>query len=296
MMAPSRAPLLRGRVLPHPRWRLRLRPIVSDPTRPQIRRGRPSTREILLAEFDAERTALIEPSMVVSPRDIPRPAVMCFFSEVIEGIARRGDARQVAELRGAHGVHPIWEIAVNGERLAVFHPGVGAPLAAMFMEEAIGTGCAAFCACGGAGAVQPDLALGHVVIPDSALRDEGTSFHYLAPTRSVEADPRGVRIAVEVLEDLGLPYVVGRTWTTDAPYRETRAKIARRAADGCLTVEMEAAALFAVARFRNVRFAQLLYAGDSVAGDQWDPRGWPHADVREPLFWAAAEIALRLSH
>jgi len=276
-------------------FRLRLRPIMSDPIRPETHPGSPSLRDILLAEFDAERTALIEANMVVSPRDIPRPAVMCFFSEVIEGITRRGDARQVAELRGAHGVHPIWEIAVRGERLAVYHPGVGAPLAAMFMEEAIGLGCAAFCACGGAGAVQPDLALGHVVVPDSALRDEGTSFHYLPPGRSVTADPRGVEIAVQVLEALGLPHVVGRTWTTDAPYRETRAKIARRAAEGCLTVEMEAAAFFAVARFRNVPFAQLLYAGDSVAGEEWDPRGWPQADVREPLFWAAAEIALRLS-
>ncbi len=255
----------------------------------------PSVENIPLAEFDPERSALIEPERVVSRQDIPRRAVMCFFNEVIERIASRGDAHQVATLRAAHGLHPIWEISVRGERLAVYHPGVGAPLAAMFMEEAIGLGCAVFCACGGAGAVRPDLALGHVVVPDSALRDEGTSFHYLPAARSVTADPEGVRTAVEVLEGLGIPYVVGLTWTTDAPYRETRARIARRAGEGCLTVEMEAAALFAVAQFRRVSFAQLLYAGDSVAGEEWDPRGWPQSDTREPLFWAAAEIALRLS-
>jgi hypothetical protein len=94
-------------------FRPRLRPIMSDPIRPETHPDSPSLRDILLAEFDAERTALIEPNMVVSQRDIPRPPVMCFFSEVIEGIARRGDARQVAELRGADGVHPIWEIAVR---------------------------------------------------------------------------------------------------------------------------------------------------------------------------------------
>ena len=255
-----------------------------------------SDEDVPLMEFDSEKTALIEPDLVVTRRDMPRPTVMCFFSEVIDRIAQRGDAHQVAELRGAHGLHPIWEIAIHGERLAVYHPGVGAPLAAMFMEEAIGLGCRAFCACGGAGAIRPDLALGHIVVPDAALRDEGTSYHYLPAARWVTADAKGIRIAVQVLDELGLPHVVGPTWTTDAPYRETRAKIARRAAEGCLTVEMEAAAFFAVARFRNVPFAQLLYAGDNVAGDEWDPRGWPEADIREPLFWAAAEIALRLSH
>jgi len=148
----------------------------------------------------------------------------------------------------------------------------------MFMEEAIGLGCRAFCACGGAGAIRPDLALGHIVVPDAALRDEGTSYHYLPAARWVTVDAKGIRIAVQVLDELGLPHVVGPTWTTDAPYRETRAKIARRAAEGCLTVEMETAAFFAVARFRNVPFAQLLYAGDNVAGDEWDPRGWPEAE------------------
>ncbi len=101
-------------------------------------------------------------------------------------------------------------------------------------------------------------------------------------------------IAVDVLEGLRLPHLVGRTWTTDAPYRETRSKLQHRLDEGCITVEMEAAALFAVARFRGVPFAQLLYAADSLAGEKWEARGWPHADIREPLFWAAAETALRL--
>src|SRR5437588_1841918 len=175
---------------------------------PQTGRSGPLLSDIPLAEFDPERSALIEPELVVKRRDIPPRAVMCFFSEVIEQLVKRGDAKQVGELRGAHGVHPIWEISLHGERLAIYHPGVGAPLAAMFMEEAIGLGCAAFCACGGAGAVRPDLALGHVVVPDSALRDEGTSFHYLPAGRWVVADPECVRTAVEVLDELGIAHLV----------------------------------------------------------------------------------------
>ncbi|HEX2618895.1 MAG TPA: phosphorylase, partial [Phototrophicaceae bacterium] len=85
------------------------------------------------------------------------------------------------------------------------------------------------------------------------------------------------------------------TWTTDAIYRETPAKIAQRKAEGCITVEMEASAFFAIAQFREVIFGQMLYGGDDVSGETWDHRGW-HQDAssREKLFWLAVEAVLRL--
>ena len=92
-----------------------------------------------------------------------------------------------------------------------------------------------------------------------------------------------------------MPHVTGATWTTDALYRETREKLDRRVAEGCLTVEMEAAAFFAVATFRGVTFAQVLYAGDDLSGDAWDERGWDeHTTGRETLFRIAAEAVLSL--
>jgi uridine phosphorylase len=127
------------------------------------------------------------------------------------------------------------------------------------------------------------------------VRDEGTSFHYLAPSRVVDADPAGVAALETTLRDADVPYLVGRSWTTDALYRETRGRAQRRVAEECITVDMEAAAFFAVARYRNVRFAQLLYAGDSLAGPEWDERGWSTAgEVRRKLFWHAADACLRL--
>ena len=93
-----------------------------------------------------------------------------------------------------------------------------------------------------------------------------------------------------------VPHTTGMTWTTDAFYRETRAKVARRREEGCITVEMEASALIAVSRFRGIRLGQLLYAGDSLAGEAWDHRGWVKAhDVREQLFWLAADAAVELA-
>ncbi len=91
------------------------------------------------------------------------------------------------------------------------------------------------------------------------------------------------------------PYLIGKTWTTDGIYRETPAKIAQRKAEGCITVEMEAAAFFAVAQFRGVTFAQILYGGDDVSGDVWDNRDWlSRKSVRERLFWLAVEACLNL--
>ncbi len=88
---------------------------------------------------------------------------------------------------------------------------------------------------------------------------------------------------------------MGPTWTTDGLYRETPARIARRRAAGCLTVEMEAAALFAIARFRGVELAQIVYAGDDVSGAKWDRRGWQlRSEVRSQQLMIALDACLLL--
>jgi uridine phosphorylase len=248
-----------------------------------------------ILEFDRSRMAVIEPSAVLQPEDVPPKVVLCFFREVIDKVAETHGVVERSPFKAEHGTHPFWELDWNGRRLGVFHPGVGAPLAAGFLEEAIAKGCRSFVACGGAGALVPDLTLGHVVVPTSAVRDEGTSYHYLAPGRTVAPSNAAVEAIESTLEAHRVPYVTGPTWTTDGVYRETRARMRRRVAEGCLTVEMEAAAFFAVAEFRAVSFGQILYAGDDLSGDVWDDRGWlTHADGRERLFWLAAEAVLQL--
>jgi uridine phosphorylase len=137
--------------------------------------------------------------------------------------------------------------------------------------------------------------VGHIIVPSSAIRDEGTSYHYLPPGREVQASAEGVAAIERVLKKVNADYIVAKTWTTDGLYRETPAKVRHRRTEGCVTVEMEAAAFFAVAQFRGVTFAQLLYGGDDVGSDKWDSRHWTHhTSVREKLFWLAAEACLSL--
>lgn len=253
-----------------------------------------------ILEFDPDPGALIEPSehLCAPPRgevDVARRAVVCFFGDVVARIAREREAPQVAELYSEQGVHPIFELDHRGERVGFFQPGVGAPLAASFLEEAIDYGCRAIVACGGAGALDPELALGHPVVVSAAVRDEGTSYHYLAPGRIIETAPAAVSAIEGALSAAGVLFTTGMTWTTDAVYRETWAKVSLRRAEGCITVEMEAAALLAVARFRGVMLGQLLYAGDSLGGEAWDHRDWMHADdARESLFWLAMDAAIEM--
>ncbi|HVW34773.1 MAG TPA: nucleoside phosphorylase [Acidimicrobiia bacterium] len=250
-----------------------------------------TTADYPILEFDPDPVGILDPTMV-APRDVPEHAVLCFFGEVVAKVA--ADARESFKLRAEHGSHRAYEIDHDGRRLLFFQPGVGAPLAAAFLEQAIARGCRRFVVCGGAGALVPELVAGQVIVPTAAVRDEGTSYHYLPPAREVDVDPALVTAATGLLTERDVPSVTGKTWTTDAVYRETRARTARRRDEGCLAVEMEAAALLAVARFRGVPLVYPLYAGDSLAGDTWDHRNWQRHHRREELFWLSAAAVLRL--
>lgn len=252
-------------------------------------------REFPILEFDPASPAVIEPWHLVPAVGAPEHCVACFFREVVEAVAQNHGAVLLFEDRWEDGPHRFYEIRFQGHRLAFFHPGVGAPAAVGMLEAAIALGCRNFIACGGAGVLDSNISVGQIIVPVSAVRDEGTSYHYLAPSREVAAHPAGLAAIERVLQRHGIPYLLGKTWTTDAFYRETRDKVRLRREEGCLVVEMEAAALFAVAKFRGVVFAQMLYGGDDVGGAEWDRRGWTdRKDVRERLFWLAAEACLEI--
>jgi len=249
-----------------------------------------------ILEYDPTREAFIEPSKVISSLDMPTHCVICFFKDVVDNVVVEQNARVLVENRWEDGAHPIYEIAYNGKRLALYHPGIGAALTAAILEETIAFGCRTFIACGGAGVLNTDIAVGHLIIVSGAIRDEGVSYHYLAPAREIQAHETGVQALIQTLDRRSVPYRVGKTWTTDAPYRETIAKVARRRhEDGCLTVEMECAAMMAVAQFRDLVFGQILYGGDDLSGTAWDNRGWQsRTDIREQLFWLCADACLTI--
>jgi uridine phosphorylase len=246
--------------------------------------------DVPILEFDPDPNAVVEPQQVIEVGpDRAERAVLCFFSQVIDRLRDDG-APVLFELEAAHGIHPVYGFDIDGERIAVFHPGVGAPLAGGFFEESMAHGCRRFMAVGTAGGLVPSLTLGHVIVPTFAIRDEGTSYHYLPPSRPVEPNPDATETLIQTLKRHDVPFVTGGTWSTDGFYRETKRKVEQRVEEGCLTVEMEAAALFAIARFRGVPIAQLLTTSDDLSGEAWSGfADSPDHDARWSLFLLAAE-------
>lgn len=248
-----------------------------------------------ILEFDPTLEAVIEPAKVLKHQDLPEHCVLCFFYDVMAALDVREDVEPLMPLKSEMGEHAVYGLTVAGQRIAVCHVGVGAPLAGAMLEELIARGSRKLIACGGAGVLRKEIVSHHLVVPGSAVRDEGTSYHYLPPAREVSAHPLAVEAIEATLQAHHAAYLTGKTWTTDAIYRETPQKVALRRSEGCLTVEMEAAAFFAIAQFRKVIFGQILYAGDDVSGIEWDPREFfKRGPIREQVLWLSIEACLRL--
>ncbi len=255
-----------------------------------------SNQEFPILEFDPSKTAVINPEMVM-PRhpEMPECAVLCFFAEAIAKLLERREHRVLGVLKAESLIMPVYEVESGGRKIALVQAGVGAPLAAGQVDELIAMGASKFLVCGSCGVLQKEIAAGHLIIPVSAVRDEGTSYHYAPPSREMSADPHAVSVIESTLRSNNLPYIAAKTWTTDAFYRETPEKVARRVAEGCVTVEMEASTYMAVAQLRGVTMGQILYAGDNLGGEEWDRRGYTDRhDVRAQLLDVTLEACLAL--
>lgn len=250
---------------------------------------------IPLLEFDSDPSAVFNPPPHLQNINPPEHCVMPIHASLIERLREAGHLEQICQLGEGPRPVSVYVLGHAGGRVVVVNPGIGAPFAVAVFELLIAMGCSRFVACGYAGVLKPELKRGDIVIPSSAIRDEGTSFHYCPPSRVIDIDHSVVSKLELVLRKHDVGYQVGRTWTTDAIFRETRRKIAQRKREGCITVEMECSAFVAAAKFRGVAFGQYLEAQDDVSGDEWDPRhSGDAAQLEEKAFWLSVEACLSL--
>jgi uridine phosphorylase len=154
--------------------------------------------------------------------------------------------------------------ALAGQTVGIIGCAVGAPFAVLIAEELFASGCRALLSLTSAGQIVPAGPTPYFIVIDRALRDEGTSYHYSAPSEYGEADPALVKLATDALRAQGLPVVVGSTWTTDAPFRETAEAIEAARDKGALAVEMEAAALYCFARATKARVLCLAHVTNTM--------------------------------
>ncbi|MDG0889459.1 nucleoside phosphorylase [Paracholeplasma manati] len=240
-----------------------------------------------ILEFDDHDDVFIKPYFNV--QDLPKVEnlIITFFKEVVNELLENKAIDVYMHLKGEND-YTFYKF-VNDDTL-IFHGGIGGPLCGGMMEEAIAMGIKRILFCGGGGILK-QMPVGHCIVIDSAIRDEGTSYHYAKPSREMVVDPNIVNILDQGLNRLNVPHVVGKTWTTDAFYRETKDRVQRRREEGAILVEMEQASLIAIAQFRKVKYGAICYAGDDLTSDVWDSRQWKsRQSVRSLLVSVCQEL------
>ena len=170
--------------------------------------------------------------------------------------------------------------------------GIGAPAAVIAMEELIALGVRSIVAVGTSGSLQKDLRIGSTVLPNQAIRDEGTSHHYVPGTRFASPSPDLLGRLRRTLNASQRSFREGAVWTTDAPYRETRGEVEKLQNEGVLAVEMEASALFTVGTYRKAEVAALLNVSDDLSHLRWNPQ--LHDSERQTHLIELSEIALEV--
>jgi uridine phosphorylase len=194
----------------------------------------------------------------------PETVILCYSARTLHDFIRRRPVRPIKGL-----AYDLFFIKETKDRLAIAgNFGVGSPATAVLVEELAALHVDRFFSVGLAGSLQPDLQQGDILLCDRAVRDEGTSYHYLEPSRTVDASPDMFNRVGNILQNHSIPYKKGASWTTDAPYRETRQEIEVFQSEGVQTVEMEAAALFAVAQYLHVMAGAAFVISDSLADYQ----------------------------
>ena len=154
-------------------------------------------------------------------------------------------------------------------------PMIGAPYAVMILETLIAWGARKFVFLGWCGAISKQVKIGDIVVPTSAIVDEGTSGHYTPGSGHSQPSPNMVGSIKTMLGKNGVEFHYGPIWTTDAVFRETRDQVQAFQKEGVLAVEMETSAVFSVAEFRSVEAAALLVVSDELSGNDWEP-GFKH--------------------
>lgn len=182
--------------------------------------------------------------------------------------------------------------ALADHRIGIIGCAVGAPFAVLVAEQLFASGCLLLLSVTSAGQITPIETPPYFVVIDRALRDEGTSYHYAEPADYAEADPALVSLAREAIFEKELKVMVGSTWTTDAPFRETAAAIEVARSEGILAVEMEAAALYAFSRAKNTAVLCLAHVTNTMGQTSLDFEKGAHDGTSEALNLLDAIIAL----
>ena len=234
----------------------------------------------------SDRRAIVNP---VKGKKPPRPgpiAILAATESDLRLMSRLADL-PVAEQRKLY-MSTLSVYAAEKHRFSLVGPVIGAPYAAMLVETLLVWGVRQILFLGWCGAVSQRVHAGDIIVPDSAMVDEGTSGHYIDPSCRVALPCRHLAgQAHQALGRRGIDFHQGAVWTTDAIFRETVEKVKYYQHQGALAVEMELSAVFTIAAFREASAAGILVVSDELSTYQWQP------GFRTPAFRTARQSVCR---
>ncbi len=249
--------------------------------------------EIPILEYDDNPTAVLSPDHEKLGLHLPEICVFAFLGEAIDRYALEQGAVRLGEFVTVSQIIPVYQLSHNGKEIALAQAPVGAAASAEMLDWLIAYGVKKVICAGSCGALI-HLPENVFLVPQKALRDEGTSYHYLPPSRYVYLNEQMQQKIKAVFDRKGIPYITCTTWSTDGIYRETADFVAYRREEGCAVVEMECAALTACAQFRGIDFGQFIYTADSLANvNDYDERDWGEDSVL-PALLLCLEIAAEM--
>ncbi|HKM34038.1 MAG TPA: nucleoside phosphorylase [Lachnospiraceae bacterium] len=199
----------------------------------------------------------------------------------------------VGTIKCANGVTPAYIFNIEGMKIAGYLSHIGSAMAATDVIDVHWfTGSTKFIMFGSAGSLDSDVTTGKFVIPTEAYREEGMSYQYAAPTDYIEI--KNAKSMLSIFEELKLPYVLGKVWTTDAFYRETKGKLKARKNEGCIAVEMELSGVQAVCNFYGLDLYDFLVTGDVLDEAAYDYAGLGNANHDMNKLFIAIEVAKKI--
>lgn len=225
---------------------------------------------------------------------LPKVAIGVFSKHLFNEIVKKFKCEEVGLIHNVNFDKSVHLLRYKGEVFSVFIAGVGAPVIAMDIEVLHAQGVEKVIIFGNCGVLDSNIEDCSIIIPNLAYREEGTSYHYVEKSDTIEINPKYKSEFIDLLDKLHFDYTIGAIWSTDAFYRETTDKIAYFKRLGAKAVEMESSAIAAVCKYLGMDYFIFLYAGDNLDSAEWDERSFREkANINKKK--EVALLALRLA-
>lgn len=229
---------------------------------------------------------------------LPKVAVGVFSRHLFYDVVEKFSCKEVGYISCANVEREVFILRYKDVEITFFMAGVSGPWISADIEELRAQGVEKFIIFGNCGVLDSSIEDCSIIIPTKGFRDEGTSYHYLPESDTVEINPKYIDEFIEILNDYNFDYTKGYTWTTDGFFRETPEKIKYFKENGAVCVEMEGTVIASVCKRLNLDYFTFYYAGDNLDSVEWDERslhGLSNFDKKTQVMTLALEFAIKLS-